>query len=193
MIKVGITGGIGSGKSVVCDIFKILGCKVYNADLRARILTETNPEITLAIQKYFGPDVFERGRLQRKLLAGKVFSNSEALQQLNSIIHPIVFQDFEDWVQAHQNEKYIIKEAAIMFESGANKNLDIIITVYSPIETRINRVMKRDGSSREAVLSRMKNQMDDEEKIKHSNFVIYNDDSHSLIKQVLELHEKFSK
>jgi dephospho-CoA kinase len=193
MIKVGITGGIGSGKSVVCDIFKILGCKIYYADLRARILTETNPEIKLGIQKYFGHDVYEDGILQRKVLAGKVFSNPTALQQLNNIIHPIVFQDFEDWTRTYQNEKYIIKEAAIMFESGANKLLDTIITVYSPLETRIERVMKRDAISREATLERIKNQMDDEEKIKLSNFIIYNNNSHSLIKQVLELHKMLSK
>lgn len=193
MIKVGVTGGIGSGKSTVCDIFKILGAKTYNADLRARILTDTNTHIRSEIQKHFGKEMHVNGQLNRKLLASRVFNDHRALQQLNNIIHPVVFKDFEEWAETHQNEKYIIKEAAIMFESGANKNLDAIITVTSPLEMRIERVIRRDGSDRETIIARINNQMSDEEKIKLSNFVIYNDDDHSLIRQVIELHEKFSK
>lgn len=191
MKKIGITGGIGSGKTVVSNIFKTLGCKIYNADERAKTLMDSDPEIRLQLENTFGKELFSTGFLDRKLLAGLVFNDAEALKTLNSIVHPLVFRDFDTWVELHKNEPYILKEAAIMFESGAYKQLDSVILVHSPEEIRINRVMFRDKTDKESVLSRMKNQMSDEEKIKLSDYVIYNDDNHSLIRQVLELHNIF--
>lgn len=191
MKKIGITGGIGSGKTVVSNIFKTLGCKIYNADERAKTLMDSDPEIRLQLENTFGKELFSTGLLDRKLLAGLVFNDAEALKTLNSIVHPLVFRDFDTWVELHKNEPYILKEAAIMFESGAYKQLDSVILVHSPEEIRINRVMFRDKTDKESVLSRMKNQMSDEEKIKLSDYVIYNDDNHSLIRQVLELHNIF--
>lgn len=191
MKKIGITGGIGSGKTVVSNIFKTLGCKIYNADERAKTLMDSDPEIRLQLENTFGKELFSTGLLDRKLLAGLVFNDAEALKTLNSIVHPLVFRDFDTWVELHKNEPYILKEAAIMFESGAYKQLDSVILVHSPEEIRINRVMFRDKTDKESVLSRMKNQMSDEEKIKLSDYIIYNDDNHSLIRQVLELHNIF--
>lgn len=191
--KVGITGCIGSGKSVVCDIFKTLGVKIYNADLQARELLDKNQMVKQQIISTFGVEVYQSGMVDRKLLAGKVFNNPEALQKLNSIVHPAVFNDFNQWMEANKHEAYVIKEAAIMFESGTNKLLDIVVLVYSPPEIRLERVIKRDKTDKDAVLARMKNQMDDSEKIKLSDFVIYNDNDHSLIQQVLHLHNIFNK
>lgn len=193
MKKIGITGGIGSGKTVVSNIFKILGCKIYNADERAKLLLDSDIEIRQRIETTFGKELYSSGILNRKLLANIVFNNAEALQTLNSIVHPSVFMDFDKWVKHYKNEPYIIKEAAIMFESGAYKQLDSVILVYSPEDIRIQRVVYRDSTNKESVLSRMKNQMDDKEKMKLSNYIIYNDDEHSLIRQVLELHSIFVK
>lgn len=193
MKKIGITGGIGSGKSIVCEIFKILGVKVYSADLQARELLDKDQVVKQQIISTFGQEIYQSGTIDRKLLAGKVFNNPNALQKLNSIVHPAVFNDFNQWVETNKHEPYVIKEAAIMFESGANKLLDIVVLVYSPPEIRLQRVMKRDKSDKDAVLARMKNQMDDSEKMKLSDFVIYNDNNHSLIQQVLHLHNIFNK
>lgn len=156
MKKIGITGGIGSGKTIVCDIFKILGVKVYNSDTRAKELLDTDEEIVKSIKAVFGSEIYVSGKANRKLLAEKVFNNPEALRKLNSIVHPAVFADFDKWLGNHAHEPYIIKEAAIMLESGANKFLDKVVLVYSPVEIRLQRVMNRDNSSRDAVLSRMK-------------------------------------
>ncbi|HEX3009932.1 MAG TPA: dephospho-CoA kinase [Bacteroidales bacterium] len=191
MKKIGITGGIGSGKSVVCDIFKMLGVKVYNADSRSKYLLENDLIIRNSISEYFGQEIYKSGLPDRKLLASKVFNNPEALARLNSIVHPVVFADFNHWVEANSNEPYVVKEAAIMFESGANQHVDSVVLVYSQPELRLQRVMLRDKLQKEEVLSRMKNQMTDEEKMKLSDYIIYNDEEHSLIRQVVSLHHTF--
>lgn len=191
MKTIGVTGGIGSGKSVVCDIFKILGTKIYNADIRAKEILNTNATVKQEISKNFGSEIYHSGKADRNLLAGIVFNNQEKLSILNSIIHPAVAEDFDVWMESNRNEDYIIKEAAILFETGTFKLLDKIVLVYSPEEVRIQRVIERDNTGRDAVLARMKSQMDDIEKMKLSDYIIYNDTDHSLIKQVVNLHNIF--
>lgn len=191
MKKVGITGGIGSGKSTVCKVFKSLGVKIYNADERAKALLNEDLSLKEKIKMSFGSGIFYNNELDRKALANLVFTNPDALHRLNSIIHPAVFSDFDAWLQLHWQEKYIIKETAILFESGADKLLDVVILVYTPVELRIDRVMRRDAVEREKVLERMDNQMREEEKQELCNFIIYNDEKHSIIQQVLTLHQQF--
>jgi dephospho-CoA kinase len=193
MKKVGVTGGIGSGKTVVCEIFRTLGAKVYNADIRAKQILNTNALVKKQISEAFGDIIYANGIVERKLLADRVFNNPEQLAILNSIVHPAVACDFENFAESYRSEAYIIKEAAILFESGTYKQMDSIVLVYAPLDVRIKRILERDGISREAVLARMKNQMDDTEKIKLSNHIIYNDDELSLIKQVIELHNIFKE
>ena len=176
MIKVGITGGIGSGKTTVCKEFEKLGISVYYTDLEAKHLFETDNDIKIDVYNNFGPDVFIDNKpytiIDRKKIAQIVFNDEEKLEKLNSIIHPKLWADFEKWCELHKNEKYVIMEAAILFESGADSKVDKIIVVTAPIETRIERVIKRDNITREEVLSRMNNQIDEEWKEEHSDFLI---------------------
>lgn len=193
MKRIGVTGGIGSGKTVVSEIFKTLGAKVYNADNRAKEILNSDHSVRSQIMNNFGDNIYTNGIIDRKRLAAKVFNNPVDLSRLNAIVHPAVARDFERFLESNQNEDYIIKEAAILFESGSHKLLDSIVLVYSPIEVRIARVLERDKTNREAVLARMKNQMDDTEKMQLSNYIIYNNDEISLIKQVIELHNIFKE
>ncbi len=188
MIKVGLTGGIGSGKTTVAKIFEVLGIPVYYSDIQAKKIL-FKPETIEKIRHTFGEKVFEKGKLSKKLLAKIVFNDKEKLQKLNSIIHPAVKTDFKNWLEK-QNAPYVVKEAAILFESGAYKDMDFIITVFAPVEERIKRVMKRDNISREEVIRRIENQWTDEKKIKLSDFVIKNYNSFLVIPQVLEIHNK---
>src|SRR5258706_701658 len=190
MLKVGLTGGIGSGKTVVANIFKQLGVPVYEADAEARMLTGNNEEIKNEIKKNFGSEVFFKdGSLDRGKLASQVFSDQKKLSQLNSIIHPFVKQYFSDWLQQHNGSEYIIKVAAILFESGSDKGLDKIISVVAPDEIRIRRVVERDNTAEEKVKSVMKNQLNDQERAKRSDYIITNDEHTLLIPQVLQLHQ----
>ncbi len=193
MKKIGVTGGIGSGKTVVCEIFRTLGIKIYNADFRAKEILNSDNSVRSLIIETFGNDIYRNGIADRKRLADKVFNNPEELLKLNAIVHPAVARDFENFVESNRNEAYIIKEAAILFESGTYKQLDSVVLVYAPAEIRIQRVLDRDKTDRDAVLSRMKNQMDDSEKMKLSNYIIYNNDESSLIKQVIGLHNIFKE
>ena len=193
MLKVGLTGGIGSGKTVVANIFRQLGVPVYDADKEGRLLTENNQEIKNRIKSIFGKEFFNGDSLDRQQLATAVFSDKKKLEHLNEIIHPFVREHFNRWLQQQREIKYIIKEAAILFESGSYKELDKIITVDAPAELRISRVMERDNSPKEKILSVMKNQWSDEERKAKADFVIVNDNEHLLIPQVLELHKFFSK
>ncbi|HLG33236.1 MAG TPA: dephospho-CoA kinase [Bacteroidia bacterium] len=193
MLKVGLTGGIGSGKTVVATFFRQLGVPVFDADNEARLLTENNAAIITKIRNTFGKDFFNADEsLNRTTLAKIVFGDKEKLAVLNAIIHPAVKDHFEHWLEQNQNAKYIIKEAAILFESGSNSGLDKIIFVTSPEEIRIKRVIMRDNSSREKILAVMKNQWSDDERRKYSDYLIINDDSTLVIPQVLKLHEMFS-
>lgn len=189
LLKVGITGGIGSGKTTVCKVFETLGIPVYYADGKAKQLMVSDPRLVAGIKALFGPGSYLRdGALNRPFIAGLVFNNDEKLKQLNALVHPAVAEDAGRWHHAQENVPYTLKEAALLFESGSYKQLDKLITVSAPEELRIQRVMERDHVSAEEVRARMNKQMPEEEKVKRSDFVIYNDGEHSLIRQVLDIH-----
>ncbi len=187
-IKVGITGGIGTGKSFVSKIFKTLGVPFYDADLEAKLIMNKSAKVREALIRAFGSDTyFEDGSLNRRYLSDKVFNDSEKLALLNSIVHPAVIQDSIDWSNS-QHAPYILKEAALLYESGSYKNLDYTILVTAPEELRIQRVMQRDNVDREEVLRRMARQMPEEEKLQYADFLIHNDGKIPLLPQVLAVH-----
>jgi dephospho-CoA kinase len=190
MLKVGITGGIGSGKTMVCRIFEVLGIPIYYADFHAKRLMETDPGIKQELAKLFGPSVVIQGKINKENLARIIFNNSDALRSVNSLVHPSVRKDFIGWANKMSEHFYIIEEAAILFESGAYKLLDFNITVSAPEEMRIKRVMERDHTTREAVLSRISKQMTEQERNSIADAVIFNDESEFLIPQVITLHNK---
>lgn len=194
MIVLGITGGIGSGKSTITEIFRLMNIPVYIADVESKKLTSSSPIIKKKLINLFGEDLYSNGDLDKKKLASLIFTNEDNLKRVNEIIHPEVKKDFEKWAQIQSKKHTIIAhEAAILFESGFNKFMDKTITVYTPLETRIARTIKRDKVSRENVLERIANQMSDEEKIKLSDYIIYNDEQHSLIEQVEDVISDLNK
>lgn len=170
---IGLTGGIGSGKTTIAKYFKSFGIPVYIADDEARKIMQS-PEIINAIKNTFGKDIFENGILNREKLAKIVFNDPEKLKKLNSIVHPAVKKHFELWLIENKTFPYIIYEAAILFESGRYKDCDIIVTVTAPIEARLQRVLERDKTTRELVLKKMEAQWSDEKRIAKSDFVIEN-------------------
>jgi len=190
MFSVGVTGGIGSGKTLVCKIFEILGVPVYAADIQAKRILDTNKELISKLTGYFGKEILKNGKPDREQLASIVFQDPKALDYINSLIHPLVRYDFDLWTQSKQESVYVIEEAAILFETDAYKLLDFTITITAPEDLRIKRVMNRDGVNRESVLSRIRNQMDEKERIKLADAVIVNDDTVLVIPQVVELHQK---
>lgn len=191
MLRIGLTGGIGSGKSTVARIFNVLGIPVYYADDAARRVMNEDPEVKKNMLQHFGNESYtDEGLLNRPYIASLVFSNPEKHALLNSISHPATIADSEKWM-SRQTGPYAVKEAALLFESGSAGNLDYIIGVYSPTSLRIQRIMHRDNISREEVLQRMKRQIDDRMKMKLCDFVIQNDEQQLLIPQVLALHERF--
>jgi dephospho-CoA kinase len=190
MFKVGITGGIGSGKSVVCHILEKLGVPVYSADKEARNLMNTDSELKEGILKIFGDQTYGKNGLDRLFLAGAVFGDSAKLSKLNGLVHPAVRKDFNRWVTLQTGSSYVVEEAAILFESGAGMEMDLSVVVYAPEELRINRVMERDQVEREAVLKRMRHQLSEEEKVKIADHIIYNDETQMLLPQVIEMHRK---
>lgn len=192
MLRIGLTGGIGSGKSVVAKVFETLGIPVYYADDAAKRLMNTDKELKAAIIKNFGARSYTNGKLDRKYLATIVFNDKEKLALLNSLTHPVTIRDAAEWM-SRQSSPYIIKEAALLFESGADKNLDHIIGVDAPLPLRIKRVIARDGTSREEIMKRINRQMDEKEKMKRCDFVIVNNEQELVIPQVMELHHKFSR
>ena len=189
MIRVAITGNLGSGKSTVAQIFEILGAPVYRADDEARKFLQDR-EVIRRLVNGFGETILSDGQIDRKSLAAIVFNDPEALRFLNRIIHPLVKRDLRKWISRHSNNTYIVHESAILFESGFNKEFDKVIVVTCPVETAIARVIERDKSSREAILSRMENQWPHEIKIEKADFVIENDGLKLVIPQVLEIHKK---
>lgn len=198
VLKVGITGGIGSGKSTVARIFEALGYAVYRADDRAKWLMVNDPALIEGVKALFGKEAYDsEGRLNRKLIGGIVFKNPEILGKLNALVHPKTGQDFLDWVDEvvknGYSKSFILKEAAILYESGAYKASDAVISVYAPKAIRIDRVVKRDGSSPQEVLDRMARQWPDSEKIRRSDYVIYNDGQHRLTYQVREAIQVMSR
>lgn len=190
MIKVGLTGGIGSGKTTIAKIFGILNIPVYNADDAAKRLMNTNEKLKATIIEHFGEYSYANGELDRKYLASIVFNNKEKLDLLNSLTHPVTIEDAEKWMNK-QNAPYIIKEAALLFESGAAERLDYVIGVYAPQHIRVKRVMERDKLSAEEVMKRISRQIDEEMKMKLCNFIITNNEQQLVIPQVLELDKKF--
>ncbi|NUM31481.1 MAG: dephospho-CoA kinase [Bacteroidetes bacterium] len=191
-LKIGITGGIGSGKTTICKIFEHFNIPVYYSDQKAKKLLNSNKEVIKNIKECFGWESYnEKGNLDRNYLAKIVFNNQQKLNLLNSIVHPPLFEDYRKWVIANKKYPYTLKEAALMFETSSYKELDKIVVVTAPINTRINRVVKRDNVRKEDVLKRMENQLSDREKIAKADYIIKNDGKNSLIIQVLKLHKMF--
>ncbi len=189
MIKVGVTGGIGSGKTIVCSVFQKLGVPVYNADSRAKHLLFSNKAISDYIKERFGNDLYTVEGLDRKKLADIVFNDPLALKDLNSVIHPAVKKDFDHWAEKI-NAPYVIKEAAILFESGAYKYMDKIITITADESLGIKRTMDRDNVSEKEVKNRMSFQSSDEYKVQKSDFYITNDNNTLVLPQIIQIHEK---
>lgn len=189
-MRIGVTGGIGSGKSTVCAVFSQLGIPVYSADSAAKRLMREDAALRSAIQEAFGPESYAGTEPNRAFLAAAVFGNPEKRDALNQLVHPAVFEDFEQWC-TQQHSPYVIKEAAIMFESGSYRQVHEVVAVIAPLELRIQRVMERDGSSREEILKRIQAQMPQEEVAKRAQAVINNDGTQSLISQVIMLHRQF--
>lgn len=190
MIKVGITGGIGSGKTTVCRIFESLGIPVYYADDRAKTLMQTDPDLVVAIKQQFGETIYNTsGTLNKEKLASIVFHNKKKLAKLNALVHPAVLNDSNRWAHEQKGVPYVLKEAALLFESGSYTHLDRIITVSAPESIRLQRIMIRDGSSREEIMARMANQWPEKEKTEMSDWVIANDGTQLVIPQVLNIHQ----
>jgi dephospho-CoA kinase len=192
MLKIGLTGGIGSGKSTVAKVFELLNVPVYYADEASKRLYHTDKQLMADIKKYFGKDVYTGGLLNRSKLAELVFNNPEKLELLNQLVHPPTIRDAEEWMRK-QNAPYIIKEAALLFESGSVAGLDYVIGVKAPLLIRLKRAMDRDGVSREQVLNRMDRQLDEEIKMRLCDFIIDNGEQKLVIPQVLALHDRFLK
>ncbi len=207
MLKIGITGGIGSGKSTACHIFKILGIPVFNSDEVAKQVMMEDMNLIQALQANFGSSVYrikeefdqKQYLLNRKYLADLVFKDSDKLKILNSLVHPAVFRAFDLWlmelkknqVQNKPGIPFIIREAALMFETKSNLDNDYTVLVYSKKDIRIDRIKKRDGLTDTQIQERMGNQWLEEDKMKLSDYIIYNDSYHSLLKQIIELHREW--
>ena len=187
-LKLGITGGIGSGKTSVCRVFNALGIPVFSADPAAKEILENDKGLISRINSIAGKDLYSGGSLDRMELAALIFNDIILLEKVNALVHPLVIDQFKVW-EKEQTAPYVIMEAAILFESGASKLVDRIATVIAPTEERIDRVIHRNRLSREQVLERMKNQIDDEVKIKLSDYVIYNSENDMIIPPILKIHE----
>lgn len=191
MFRVGITGGIGSGKSLVAELFHVLGVPVLHADDTAKYLMEHDDELKASIIRHFGEKAYENGRLNRPFLASAVFGKPERLELLNSLVHPATIAWSERWAAA-QTSPYTLKEAAIFFESGSYREMDRMIGVYAPEAMRLQRAMQRDGATEAAIRERMARQMNEDEKMSRCDFIIRNDGTQSVIAQVLRLHAELT-
>lgn len=192
MIRIGITGGIGSGKTTVCHVFENLGIPVYNSDKSAKIIINYNEKAKKDIIKNFGRNIYQKsGSIDNERLSNIVFKDRFALKTLNSIVHPYVRKHFSDWIRIWKNAPYVIQEAAILFESKAYRFLDKIIMVYADKDIRINRIKKRDHFSEEKILQIMSNQMDEKKKCEKSDYVLINNEKELLLPQILKLHNTF--
>lgn len=191
-IQVGVTGGIGVGKTTVGQIFETLGAPIYKSDDRAKILMNSNDQLKSQIIEAFGYDAYNRDKqLNRSYLATVVFNNPKKLQVLNSLVHPAVLEDYRNWFSEQNNVPYTIKEAALMFETDSHKSMDCIIVVTCPINLRIDRIVKRDHMKRDEVLKRIENQMSDKQRLEKAQYRVKNDGKQSIIKQTVDLHHKF--
>ena len=191
MLKIGLTGGIGGGKSTVAKVFEVLGMPVYYADDAAKKLMNEEGPLKQQIQKIFGATAYRNGQLDRKYVADIVFKKPDKLQLLNALVHPATINDAQKWMQ-RQRTSYAIKEAALIFESGAQQQLDYVIGVYAPTPLRIQRTMQRDGITEEEVIARINKQLDENSKMQLCDFVIINDEEQLLIPQVVEVHKKIT-
>ena len=191
-LRIGLTGGIGSGKTTVAKIFELLGVPVYYADDAAKRIMNEDEELKTVIQKQFGKASYENNELDRAYLATKVFNDPFQLEILNSLVHPATIRDAEKWMKV-QLTPYTIKEAALIFESGSAEQLDYVVGVYAPVQLRVKRTVERNNISADEVLKRMNQQLDEEIKIKLCDFVIQNDEQQLVIPQVIELHQELLK
>ena len=189
MKKIGLTGGIGVGKTFVSEIFQKMGYSVFFADLHAKKCMHESDDLKTEIKQNFGNEIYQKGVLQKDRLSNIVFNDTKKLQELNGLVHPFVQRRFEDWCK-NQQSKFVIKEAAILFESEAHKGLDGIICVSAPFQKRIERVIKRDNCTKEDVIKRIENQMPQEKKEKLSDFVILNNDKKELLPQIISICKK---
>lgn len=193
MLKIGITGGIGSGKTTVCKVFETLGIPVFYADTVAKSIMVIDPLLVEGVKAAFGKrSYFEDGKLNNKHIAGIVFNDTERLAELNSLVHPAVFRAFDQWLLSLPgNPPYILKEAALLFESDSYKMCDKSLLVIAPHQVKLDRVIARDAVTADQVTARMDKQFTDEQKLKLADFVLYNNEKQSLISQVMELHQQF--
>jgi dephospho-CoA kinase len=190
MLKVGITGGIGSGKTLVCSVFEKLGIPVYSADARAKELIGTRGQLQESIKELFGDEAFIKGEYNRPFIASKVFENKSLLERTNHLIHPAVARDFQQWLQTMGHYPYVLHEAAILVESGSHKLMDHIIFIDAPRDLRIRRVMDRDGVEREKVISRMKNQLPADKIRPIADWTIDNEEKKLILPQILSIHKQ---
>lgn len=188
MMRVGLTGGIGSGKSLIARIFSTIGIPVFEADGVSRKIMAENDQVRKSLISWFGNEIYAGGEPDRKALAGILFNDAESLARVNNMLHPLVLNEFISWCGRIEGSPYVIHEAAILFETGFYKYMDYNILVTAPVELRIKRIMDRDHTTREKVLDRMKNQWPEEDKIPLADFLITNDGMNSVISKILEIH-----
>jgi len=190
MKTIGITGGIGSGKTLVCQVFSSLGVPVFNSDLEAKNLMNNSNDLINNIISLFGEKAYKSNNLNRAYISQIVFNDKEKLNALNALVHPRVRESFNIWSQMHDNKPYVLNEAALLIESGAHKVLDAVIYVKAPEKIRISRVMIRDNCNETDVRDRIRNQWPDNQKMKHCKWIINNDNSEMLLPQILEAHKE---
>lgn len=188
-MKLGVTGGIGSGKTSVCRVFNVLGIPFFSADEDARKIMDSDKMIIEKVKAIAGKDVYSSGSLDRIEFARLIFNDENLLKEINAVVHPIVFEHFKIWEKS-TSAPYVIMEAAILFESGGSELVDRTVTVVAPVEERIERVVRRNRLTREQVLDRIKNQMEDKEKIRLSDYVIYNSENEMIIPSIFKIHEE---
>jgi dephospho-CoA kinase len=192
MLKVGVTGGIGSGKTTVCKVFELLGIPVFYADDVAKSIMQTDPVLKTALLNTFGENSYTKdGMLNRAYISSIVFNDKQELEKLNSLVHPAVLRAFDNWVLEHHESPYVIKEAALLYESGGFKMCNKSILVIAPTLIKMNRVKLRDGISEEDIQLRMNRQFSDEMKIKYADHILNNDEKQLLIPQIIHLHQQF--
>ena len=189
MKKIGITGGIGSGKTYVSEVFQSLGIPIFYADIQAKKLMTSSEILIKLLKEEFGNDIYKDSDLNKEKLSSIVFSNSDKLQKLNSLVHPIVKEEFNNWCNS-QTSPYVIKEAAILFESKSHLGLDAVICVSAPLELRMKRLLKRDNFNEKEINQRIENQILQEEKEKLSNYIIVNDEKDLLLPQIIKIHKE---
>lgn len=189
MLKIGLTGGIGSGKSTVAKVFEVLGIPVYKADDEAKRLMSTEPALIEKIKTHFSSEAYINGHLNKPFLSSIVFNNKEKLNLLNSLVHPFTIEDGKKWM-SQQQTPYAIKEAALIFESGSQGDFDLIIGVYAPLSLRMHRAMQRDQAEKEKIQDRMQNQIKEEIKMKLCDEVLINNEQLLLLPQIVALHER---